>query len=424
VIEHADVRLLSDPWFEGAAFSGNWGLRYIYPSALERAAACTHLWISHWHSDHLHEDTLSQLARRAPDIQVLANVSANFSMVDRLKSFGFRNIVPLEERKEMRLANDWSVTRFPTAGIDNMLVIRAGPFTSINYNDCNLPRRALQSILRKVGPVGLVLTNYNHAAKLLERRTDEAIKQDLTRELLEKVQIFRPRVVIPFASHHYYRSPYSTAQNSSMLQLKDIQEIVALDARILPLAVGDRVIFDAGWRTIVRPLTPPLLPSSLDQKAYTESVPWPELLEIARQYAARIRSDYLGVVRWTEPLRIEVADSDRYLVLDLASGVREGHRKEGEPHIVAHSSALKGWMARRFGEDSFFDGADFGIVASDVRPLRRMMLATMVDNKQLSPAYVLGLLKSKAGVNFLVNRREEIWATLVGRRLKAGEPRL
>src|SRR5437868_4505900 len=105
VIQHGDVRLLSDPWFSGTAFNGGWGLRYFNPTALDRAATCSHLWISHWHSDHLHEGTLVALAERAPDICVLANVSSNFSMSERMRSFGFRNIIPIQERKELRLSN-------------------------------------------------------------------------------------------------------------------------------------------------------------------------------------------------------------------------------------------------------------------------------------------------------------------------------
>jgi L-ascorbate metabolism protein UlaG (beta-lactamase superfamily) len=424
VIEHGNLRLLSDPWFSGTAFNGGWGLRFSNPDALDRAATCTHLWISHWHSDHLQEETLIALAKRAPDIQVLANVSANFSMAERMRSFGFRNIIPLQERKRLWLSQHVAVTRFPTAGIDSMLIVKAGAFNIANYNDCNLPRMALRSIIRKVGPIGLLLTNYNHAAKLLEQRPDEVVKHGLAAELLAKIDVFQPKVVIPFASHHYYRSPFSLDQNSSMLELGDLQQLATVDGRLLPLAIGDTVTFDADWRPSIQRLDPPLAPVQFEQKIFGESLAWERLFEIAEKYRLRVASGYLGMVGWTSPLRIHVADLNRVLVLDLARGISEGRPNDGAIHITAHSTALEGWMGRRFGEDSFFDGADFGITGPDLGPLRRIMLATMVDTKHLSPGHVLGMLKSTAGIQFLINRREEIWATLVGMRWRAGESRL
>ena len=54
LVEVGTMRLLFDPWLEGTAFSGGWGLRYDNPDAIDLAASATHLWISHWHSDHLH----------------------------------------------------------------------------------------------------------------------------------------------------------------------------------------------------------------------------------------------------------------------------------------------------------------------------------------------------------------------------------
>jgi Beta-lactamase superfamily domain len=424
VLEYGGVRLLSDPWYSGTAFNGGWGLRFANPTALDRAASCTHLWISHWHSDHLHEETLMALAKRAPEIQVLANVSTNFSMIERMRAFGFRSIIPIHERRQLRLSDDVAVTRFPTAGIDNMLVVKAGKFTIANYNDCNLPRMALRAIIRQVGPIGLLLTNFNHAAKLLERQPDEVVKQDLAAELVAKIDAFRPAVVIPFASHHYYRSPFSLDQNASMLGPTELEQLAAVDRRILPLAIGDAVTFDRSWRASVQRLDPPLAPVAFEQKEYGPSVAWPRLLDIAEKYRQRIASGYLGVVGWTSPVRIQVADLDRQLVLDLGRGVREGVAGEGPVHISAHSTALEAWMGRRFGEDSFFDGADFGVVDADIGPLRQLMLATMVDNKHLSPRHVLQMLKTRTGIEFLLNRREEILATMVGMRWRAGVSRL
>ena len=104
-------------------FRGGWGLQYDNPEALQKAKSCTHLWISHFHPDHLHMPTLKQLAALSPEITALANDSANFRISEALQQAGFKNIVPLYERRKLPLTSHLKVTRYPTAGIDNMLLI-------------------------------------------------------------------------------------------------------------------------------------------------------------------------------------------------------------------------------------------------------------------------------------------------------------
>ena len=177
LVEVGQVRILFDPWLEGTAFSGGWGLRYDNPEAFDLGATATHLWISHWHSDHLHAPSLAKLAERNPDMVVLANVSANFSMIDRMESFDFRDVRPLGEREPFDLDDETTCCRYPTAGIDNMLHIRSGSWALLNYNDCNLPAKAIRSLRRHIGPLDILFTNYNHAGKLFDIVDDEAMEQ-------------------------------------------------------------------------------------------------------------------------------------------------------------------------------------------------------------------------------------------------------
>ena len=168
LVEVGAVRILFDPWLEGTAFSGGWGLRYDNPDAFDLGATATHLWISHWHSDHLHAPSLSRLADRNPKMTVLANVSANFSMVERMRGFGFRDVRSLAEREPFALDGETTCCRYPTAGIDNMLHIRSGPWSMLNFNDCNLPAKAIHALRRRIGPLDILFTNYNHAGKLFD----------------------------------------------------------------------------------------------------------------------------------------------------------------------------------------------------------------------------------------------------------------
>lgn len=422
LLDDGGVALLSDPWFSGDAFSGGWGLQYHNPDAFAHAQRATHLWISHWHSDHMHPETLQALVQSNPALQVLSNESANFSMSERLRSLGFRALTPLHERRSLRLNATASVLRFPTAGIDNALVLKTPDFTVLNYNDCNLPSAALRALVRDIGPVDLLLTNYNHAGKLFAREPPETIKATFTRNLLRTIEVVTPRVAIPFASSHYYRAPDSVDQNASLIAFEDLERLAEHEPRLCVLRIGDTVSFERGCaHPEVTRRQPALAAASREVQDYGESVREPELIEMARAYAARLRHGFPLLSRLTAPLRVRVRDLDRTLRLDCAQA--QCRAIQGPAHIDVHSQALRFLIGRRFGADTFMAGAHFAIDDPDTRVIERWGLLALLDASRMTERDALRYLGTQDGRRFLWCRREEIVATLSSRQVKAGQLR-
>ena len=417
-----DVRLLCDPWFSGTAFSGGWGLHYENPQALEQACSATHLWISHWHSDHLHAPTLAELAARRPDLCVLANQSANFSMLERVRSFGFSKVLPVPERETLSLGEHVNITRQPTAGIDNMLHIKSAQWSVLNYNDCNLPARALRAVCKRVGKVDLLLTNYNHAGKLFARSSVAQIKDTFWDALAKVIDVVQPQIVVPFASAHYYRTAWSCDQNQSLLQFDELQARAGADRRFVILRIGDSVRLASGEHSVTR-RDPPLAPSAYERHNYGDSVPWPELIEVADQRSFGLAKHFPLLGRlMTRPLRIGLQDLGRAVLLRVGQAAEEVAPNTLE--IVTHSRALYDWLGRRFGDDTFFDGAHFEIVSEDTRAVRAWALITLLEGSHLDPRSLLGYCADPEGRRFLLHRGEELWATLRDFRLKAGQLRV
>jgi L-ascorbate metabolism protein UlaG (beta-lactamase superfamily) len=418
------VRLLSDPWYWGDCFSGGWGLRYDNPEALDRAATATHLWISHWHSDHLHGPTLQALAARNPDIEVLANVSANFSMLERLRGLGFRKLRALGERRPLELEAGVTVTRHPTAGIDNALHVTAPGWSILNYNDCNLPAGAVRSLARRLGgPLDLLLNNYNHAGKLFSRDSLQREKDGLWQKLARSAELFAPRHLIPFASSHYYRAAVSRDQNGSLLSFDDLAARAGGDPRFSVLRVGDSVRFTTGAAAGELERREPalrILPE--DELDYGPSLGWDELLKAAAGRCEQIRRGFPGVARLLGPLRIEVYDLGRVLEVETGRGGREA--VGAAPHIAMHSVAVHQWFGKRFGDDTFTAGAHFAIRDSNTRRIRNWALLGLLEASHLSLRDALGYLRSREGLWFLWCRREEALATVLSGQLKAGQVRL
>lgn len=421
IIKSGGQSLLCDPWFSGTAFGGGWGLQYDNPEALEKAKSCTHLWISHFHPDHLHMPTLKQLAILSPGITALANESANFRVSEALQQAGFQNIVPLRERRKLPLTSGLKVIRYPTAGIDNMLLIETPAGRILNYNDCHLPIGALKLLIRKIGNVDILLNNFNHAIKFIDnpRKSDEEIRTQLKTNYKKVLDAINPRWAIPFASAHYYRTRDTQWQNDSLLQSEDLVE---LDARILPVRIGSEVTFDDKLQPTLSPPSTRISLNTKDIKLETESVPFDTAVNAAKDFGKRLTQSLLGLTFWIPELRIRVEDHRRVIRFDVNNHLfAEDHREIEDAHIEAHSSDLHQWFTKPYGADSFFIGGHFAVLGKSTTPIKRVLLACSLMEKRLSPRSLAHYLLRPGGIKFLLNRREEIVVTLSQRRLRVGD---
>jgi UDP-MurNAc hydroxylase len=417
-----ELRLLTDPWFTGTAFSGGWGLYHDNPAAQRTAAGATHLWISHWHSDHMHEPSLRALAQARPDLQVLVNESANFSIASRMRALGFERLITLHERTPLTLAPGVVVTRYPTAGIDNMLHVQADGWSILNYNDCNLRPRALAALAEKLGPIDVLLTHYNHAGKLFELRPALHEKLALWEALCRVTQVLDPHYVIPFASTHYYRSVYSSAQNASLLSFEDMEQRARGDARMLIARVGDRVSWRSRYAAPVFERCQPALPRQPESvHDYGESVAWDTIYSVAHSRSQSLQRGFPLIGLLVPPLRVAVTDHGRILELDLRRGVREV--SDGAAHVAAHSKAILDWLGRPFGDDTFIAGAHFAVCTDDPATIKQWVALCLLHASKLSVPDLLRYLFSNEGRWFLWCRREEILATLAAGGFSAGELR-
>jgi hypothetical protein len=418
LVETGEVRLLTDPWYFGTAFEGGWGLRYDNPEALEQAARATHLWISHFHEDHLHTPTLRELAALNPDIVFLANESYNFDMTGAARRLGFRNVQPFREREPVTLAAGITAMRYPTTGIDNMLLLKGPDWTLLNFNDCVISAFAARRLARQIGRIDLFLTNFNHAGKLLRKQKidDAKVKAILIENFRRTAAPFNPAHILPFASHHYYRAAESAGQNSAML---NVSELAATDPRVVPLEIGGRASYDPKSQSVVladrnTASIAPMVP--LDRSG--GGIPFDLLVAAGKRHARKLRSGFGPLARAVPPLNILVSDLGRIVTLRAWRGIEDAP-PGAEADIACHSEALEAWLGKTYGTDSFAVGAHFAIL-SKRKPRLILAIATglLAENK-LDLRSLFAMLASRGGLRFLLNRREEILGILVSRKVYA-----
>lgn len=421
LLEYKDVRLLMDPWFQGTCFDGGWALKYENPQALQLASTATHLWISHFHGDHFHPQTLRMIAECNPKIQCVGSVSYNFRMDEAFARFGFKHIQPMAERTLLRLSDSMEIERYPTTGIDNMLVIRTPDGTIVNFNDCNIPLPTRHKLAKRIGSVAVFLSNFNHAGKLFDwpLHSPRQIKAQQSESFASNFSPFDPRYVIPFASFHQYRAPESYQQNESMLTS---EELCPLDDRIVPLAIGQAAEFQEPNFTEVRlsEATERVSLNAITPIQREKSYSFDELQQAASAYCQTLRRGF-GGIQWLLPaLDMTIYDLQVSARLTARQGLEP--TSLATPEIKVHSSALYHWWTKSYGTDNFNVGAHFELVGNP-RAIQRWMLAGLLVDNKLNPSALLRMLFHAKGINFLWNRREEIFAILFGRRFVAGVQR-
>jgi L-ascorbate metabolism protein UlaG (beta-lactamase superfamily) len=403
VLRFDDVAFVTDPWYSGGCFRNGWGLRFYNSVALDEAAACTHLWISHFHSDHFHLPTLAELVQKNPALKVLTNLSANFDMRPALEKVGFRDVLSLPECQPRALTQTCSVERIPVSGIDNMLVVRLPGWTILNYNDCNMPAAAIQRHLHRIGSVDLLLLNFNHAGKLIGHGDVTEVRRYHREIYRKKVELIRPRYVLPFASLHCYRSEFSLDQNP----LKGLGP-----AELLELLPGDAVtLTPGGVPMFVRGCAQQTDSRDL-ALVYTKVQSWDELVAAGDAFCRSVRHAFLGFVGWVRPVQIWVRDHARLLRMDLKHGASAPPGTIEDAHIESHSRPLLEWWSGEYGTVSFHVGAHYRCLPNREQPIKQLFLASGLKENKVCLLGLTGMLARPGGIRFLWNRRDEILALL------------
>lgn len=98
------TRIVTDPWYEGPAFTRGWWLKEKpYYDSYGIAAEADIIYISHAHSDHLNPHTLAELYKRNPVVTFVVPAFENSGCKSLIKRHGFKDVreVPFDEWQEL-----------------------------------------------------------------------------------------------------------------------------------------------------------------------------------------------------------------------------------------------------------------------------------------------------------------------------------
>jgi hypothetical protein len=209
-IDTGDVKLTTDPWFQGSSYCGQW---HIFPRPVNASilADSEVILISHGHEDHFHEPSLRALPANA---KVFYPYSWYGGAKQFLEQLGFREVLEAMPEKRYELTPQTTVT-YVANNLDNIIVVESGEKVVVNINDAlhSYPAKIIDVFIRALKQrwprIDTVLCGFGGASYFpntihCDGKNDVEIAE--TREQLfahnfcRIVHELKPRVAVPFAA--------------------------------------------------------------------------------------------------------------------------------------------------------------------------------------------------------------------------------
>ena len=248
LFEWKNFRLITDPWIEGPIFLGsfiNYPPNQISISELPKIDA---IWISHEHSDHLNEYSLSLFDK---NIAIYAPNYDNKRLEGILKRLGFKNIYSLSNGETKELSDEIKITSYFSGSVwnDSIQFIQFGNFKVLNLNDAGFNWKIKEEhanvdivCTQFTGPGSsypLTWTNLNAKQKSgIIKKTNEGFLEWLK----QIVEITKARYLLPFANFNeiYHPKLIHYLSNKPQNTINDVKKIFeGKDVEVLDLLPGE-----------------------------------------------------------------------------------------------------------------------------------------------------------------------------------------
>jgi hypothetical protein len=286
--------LTTDPWIDGDAYFGSWGLDYEIPAAqMQAIREAQYHWFSHGHPDHLNIGSLPMLTKG----EFLLSDHYGSRIKAELTAAGYRVRV-LPDREWIQLSKGIRVYSIANRNQDSLLLIDINGRLIINQNDSpefgesiRIRRMAKQftevymlqlhgwggaDMLNLFDPAGHKLTSIEEKRRPIAPRSQVSART------------MGARKVIPFSSFHRYQREDSAWANALIPELEDYHSHAMENwPEILPAFVR----IDCETDEII-PINPPRTPRIIRKPeefgdSWSDPLTTEDKLKIRRYFIAR-----------------------------------------------------------------------------------------------------------------------------------------
>ena len=266
VVHDREPVLATDPWVEGSAYFGSWGLSYPVPPAQTASIlAAGAVWFSHGHPDHLNPASLP----RFRDTRILLPDHMGGRIAQDLTRDGYR-VEVLPDATWVRISDRVRVLCIADEGQDAVLLVDVGGELVVNLNDAQdrgwggLVKRVIRAfprsfLLRLSGYGDADMINFvdDDGARVpsvaqLRKEAGFEVGADVAR----MTETFGATHFVPFSSFHRYQRTDSVWANEWTTPVSAYQRGFASDRVTLLPAFVRYDVTTGSWEAIDPPAAP------------------------------------------------------------------------------------------------------------------------------------------------------------------------
>ncbi len=400
------LRLLMDPWLDGAVFNNGWSL--LSPSVIREDdfATITDIWISHEHPDHFHPPSLRRIARQnGRQIRILfqyaPHLSASKEIQDFCKSLGFRDFLELPPDQHLALNSNLSIRCQHHMWGDSWchLILSDGggkkTWTLFNANDCEwYSEESAINVFAELGPIDVLLMQFSYACWYADRDARMAEANRLIDRLVMLTKLSGAKYVIPFASFFWFCHDENQEMNRDINTVQRVASAIATRTSAEPIILYPGDVWQIGKViNCQEALSRYANDYDIVGKAVTHSTKQFDLDDLQKKVATFWRGNYKSghsagadpdivlffrdlncAGRWNAdklvPIQIRECDADLVLASDSFASVLETRWGADTLRISARFSIPKGSRYRDFSDLTLKVAQSLNPNAPLDRPLR------------------------------------------------------
>ena len=228
-IKSGNIKLLTDPWYNGSAFNNGWSLLYEnkIDTINEILTNLDYIFISHEHPDHFSINFFKDYEKiiKLNNVKIIFQTSHDKRVEKFLKKMNFEMII-LEDKERFKINDKTFITIFKQGHIDSAMLYETEDFYHLNINDCNFLKRELleinNCIINKKKEI-IIYIQFSYASF---RANDDWLKQAALYKLnniLKVNDIFNSTLIVPFASFFNF----SHSENQHLTKFINSSSIVS-----------------------------------------------------------------------------------------------------------------------------------------------------------------------------------------------------
>tara|TARA_Y100000592_G_C5477915_1_gene323491 strand:+ start:3325 stop:4512 length:1188 start_codon:yes stop_codon:yes gene_type:complete len=222
MIEDDKEAVIFDPWFEGKVFNDSWSLlRETHEINYNKIKFII---ITHEHPDHLHWPTLKKILSSSNNtVNVLIPQRKNKNVINNLRKIGFK-CAEIPPNQEFKINHFLSIANYPT-GHDTAYIFKIGDKVYLNQNDCQLSQDQCFLIKNKYPKIDYWFMQFSLAGYYANKDDYDGLTKAkcFHKEMIKNYfSIFKPSVVIPFASFIYFCKEHNSFLNDWVITIDEI----------------------------------------------------------------------------------------------------------------------------------------------------------------------------------------------------------